>query len=344
MIKIYSIKEVIEASNNILNRTKQKTKLNLIKKSPLKKNVILKKDKPLILTEAVFEEEKKIKEHVHKSDFKKDKKLINQTKQNKLIDELYLKFNKKIKKNTLKVIFELQREVSTLIKQKDLLEISNKQIKKKINNLKIDYTKINNINKILRDDKIKSNEKSIELTKLLDSSQDNVKTLKEEKIQLENDLKDKILLKEQVNKLSENLKSSKDEIKSLKQIKSELEKEISEYKNEDKINKQKIYDISEVENKNKFFQEENLRIGSELLEVKKKHDILKREIDRYEEQKSDLISKINSVNATLNDSNILTSVFKNQVESKANIIEQKKKETNINNNLDEAIKEIFSNK
>ena len=344
MIKIYSIKEVIEASNNILHRTKQKTQLNLIKKPPLKKKIIFKKDKPLILTEELFEEEKIIKERVQKSDFKEDKKFIKQTKQNKLIDELYLKFNKKIKKNTLKVIFELQREVSTLIKVKNLLEISNKQIKNKISNLKTEFTKINNINKILREDKITLNEKSKELTKLLNSSQDNVKSLKEEKIRLENDLKDKILLKEQINKLSENLKSSKDEIKSLKQIKSELEKEISEYKNQDQVNKQKIYDISEVENKNKFFQEENLRIGSELLEVKKKHDILKREIDRYEEQKSDLISKINSVNATLNDSNILTSVFKNQVEPKANKIEQKKKETNINNNIDEAIKEIFSNK
>ena len=122
MIKIYSIKEVIEASNNILHRTKQKTQLNLIKKSPLKKKIIFKKDKPLILTEEAFEEEKIIKERVQKSDFKEDKKFIKQTKQNKLIDELYLKFNKKIKKNTLKVIFELQREVSTLIKVKNSME------------------------------------------------------------------------------------------------------------------------------------------------------------------------------------------------------------------------------
>ena len=50
----------------------------------------------------------------------------------------------------------------------------------------------------------------------------------------------------------------------------------------------KIYDISEVENKNKFFQDENLRIGSELLEVKKKHDILKKEIEKYENQKINL--------------------------------------------------------
>ena len=32
MINIYSIKEVIEASNNILNRTKSKNKVNSVKK------------------------------------------------------------------------------------------------------------------------------------------------------------------------------------------------------------------------------------------------------------------------------------------------------------------------
>ena len=44
MIKIYSIKEVIEASNNILNRTKSKTKVTSEKKSNQKKNTFLKKD------------------------------------------------------------------------------------------------------------------------------------------------------------------------------------------------------------------------------------------------------------------------------------------------------------
>ena len=56
MINIYSIKEVIDASNNILNRTKYKNKVISVKSSNSEKVDILKKEKPLILTDEVFKE------------------------------------------------------------------------------------------------------------------------------------------------------------------------------------------------------------------------------------------------------------------------------------------------
>ena len=68
-----------------------------------------------------------------------------------------------------------------------------------------------------------------------------------------------------------------------------------------------------------FYQEENLRLGTELVETKKKFDILKNEIQKYEKQRSDLISKINSVNDALNDTNVLTNVFNNDVAKKIDI-------------------------
>ena len=61
-----------------------------------------------------------------------------------------------------------------------------------------------------------------------------------------------------------------------------------------------------------------------MLEVKRKYDILKKEIEKYENQKSNLISKINSVNEALNDTNILTNVFENKVENKVKVIDHKK--------------------
>jgi SMC interacting uncharacterized protein involved in chromosome segregation len=67
------------------------------------------------------------------------------------------------------------------------------------------------------------------------------------------------------------------------------------------------------------------------------------EIEKYEKQKSDLISKINSVNDALNDTNVLTNVFENKVENKVKVIDHndlKKK----NSDLDELIKNIFSTK
>ena len=93
-----------------------------------------------------------------------------------------------------------------------------------------------------------------------------------------------------------------------------------------------------------FYQEENVRLGSELMETKKKFEILKSEIEKYEQQRSNLISKINSVNDALNDTNVLTNVFSNDVKPKVNIIDHKKIETKSNLDLNEQIKNIFSNK
>ena len=93
-----------------------------------------------------------------------------------------------------------------------------------------------------------------------------------------------------------------------------------------------------------FYQEENVRLGSELMDTKKKFEILKSEIEKYEKQRSSLISKINSVNDALSDTNVLTTVFDNNVKQKVNIIDHKKIETKINIDLNEQVKNIFSNK
>ena len=93
-----------------------------------------------------------------------------------------------------------------------------------------------------------------------------------------------------------------------------------------------------------FYQEENVRLGSELMETKKKFEILKSEIEKYEQQRSNLISKINSVNDALKDTNVLTNVFNNDVKPKVNIIDHKKIETKSNIDLNEQVKNIFSNK
>jgi len=70
-----------------------------------------------------------------------------------------------------------------------------------------------------------------------------------------------------------------------------------------------INNINLENEKIKFYQEENLRIGGELLETKKKFDMVKSEIDKYEQQRSNLIAKINSVNEALENTNVVTNVF-----------------------------------
>ena len=135
-------------------------------------------------------------------------------------------------------------------------------------------------------------------------------------------------------------------------LNSKLQKEIDYINNKISNNFEKSYpDNGDVKiqtighnsnTKVDFYQEENLRLGSELLDTKKKFEILKNEIEKYENQRSDLISKINSVNDVINDSNVLTNVFENKIEPKVNILDpqniQKKDETNLN----EKVKAIFS--
>lgn len=94
-----------------------------------------------------------------------------------------------------------------------------------------------------------------------------------------------------------------------------------------------------------FYQEENLRLGNELVETKKKFEILKNEVEKYEKQRSSLISKINSVNDALKDTNVLTNVFENNInEKKVNILDHSKiKKINFED-INDKIKNIFENK
>ena len=103
---------------------------------------------------------------------------------------------------------------------------------------------------------------------------------------------------------------------------------------------------SNLENeKVKFYQEENLRIGGELLETKKKFDMVKSEIEKYEQQRSNLIAKINSVNEALENTNVVTNVFENEItKPKISIIDHKnlKKNNDQKKDINEKIKKIFS--
>jgi len=137
-------------------------------------------------------------------------------------------------------------------------------------------------------------------------------------------------------------------------LNSKLQKEIDYINNEivnnfekfkTNLNKGKNESIGHNSNtKVDFYQEENLRLGSELVETKKKFEILKNEVEKFENQRSNLISKINSVNEVINDSNVLTNVFENKIERKINIIDPKNIQKKPEHDLNEQVKAIFSKK
>ena len=103
--------------------------------------------------------------------------------------------------------------------------------------------------------------------------------------------------------------------------------------------------VNPENDKVKFYQEENVRLGGELLETKKKFDMVKSEIDKYEHQRSNLISKINSVNEALESTNIVTNVFENELSKpKVTVVDHRniqKTQPEIQD-INEEIKKIFS--
>jgi len=129
-----------------------------------------------------------------------------------------------------------------------------------------------------------------------------------------------------------------------KQKNFDLENMLAQIKVDEDKNLENSNFIKKLEDKIKFYQDENIRVGTELLETKKKSEILKDEVEKYENQRSNLISQINSVNDTIKDSNILTSVFENKIESKINIIDPQNTQKKPEHDLNEQIKAIFSKK
>lgn len=97
----------------------------------------------------------------------------------------------------------------------------------------------------------------------------------------------------------------------------------------EKIN---VKSVNVINNKERFYQEENLRLSNELHETIKKLNIMREEIGKFEDQRSNMIKKINSINNEIQDSNVMTNVFSNNIEKeKIKIIDHN---SNKNNDLD----------
>ena len=110
---------------------------------------------------------------------------------------------------------------------------------------------------------------------------------------------------------------------------------------------QQIYNETKDKTENlklNIIQEENLRISNELFESRKKIDIMRQEVEKYNKQRTDLINKINSVNEIVKDTNVLTTVFDNNlIKPKIKILDPERPMVN-NKNIEEEIKNIFIKK
>jgi hypothetical protein len=144
------------------------------------------------------------------------------------------------------------------------------------------------------------------------------------------------VLSEQISEL--NRKIDQLSVNSITKLDRESNEEITYPINNNEISEASNTEVS-------FYQKENLRISNELYEAQKKFEIMKNEIKKFQNQRSNLIEKINSVNDVIQDSNIVTNVFENnEIQKRINV-----KDPEISNkaskiDLDLEIEKIFSKK
>ena len=98
--------------------------------------------------------------------------------------------------------------------------------------------------------------------------------------------------------------------------------------------------LTELNNKLKFYQDENLRLSRDLSNSQETHHIIKKQLNDFEKQKNQISNQIQELNNSLSKSNLITPTFVNELPPEAS---QDLK--NLNNqdmtNLNETIKEIF---
>ena len=426
MINIYSIKEILEASDNILTSpTKNKDpsflddgiidnkkRINISLDNPLTlKNTDTKKNIPTDIEKIILEaENSQLKNKITVNELPDNNKteallVENKISQKELIDDLYKKFGKKIKKNTLQLILELKKNINFLTKNISDLKQDKKEIEKNNINLNNNILELKSNEKnlesnlkqsiggfnslydkhkslklnfnVLEEDQLYKQKKINETSELSQKLENKIKNLDEQLIEYKDNesilvskvkkLENYILINDNSNeeltnkndilkKKNQELKVKLDavghidvyleEITQLKLKNKDLENTIEKLKSYEDNNDQNLNIISELENKIKYYQEENIRISNQLYEANKRFDIIKSEIEVLQDQRSSLITKINSVNDVIGNSKIITNVFNSpeSIKNEINIQNPLKKIEAKHADINEEILNIFKNK
>ena len=116
MIKIFSIKEIVDASEKLLDTSNDKISKNLNLDYKEKKTIDHSKsfDKPLVLENELENTDEVTNNKNLMIKDEQNSKLItkneNYSDRQEVINELYMLFNKKVKKSTIKIIIDQQKE------------------------------------------------------------------------------------------------------------------------------------------------------------------------------------------------------------------------------------------
>ena len=324
MDKHFSISEIIKASDDILNTPSKSSKINNIKitknnySSPLLLiNEITKNNysSPLLLVNEISKNVSPKANMSFINNLNKNNININEKIKNEIINELYNFFKKKIKKNTLKLIFDQQIKIKKFQKEIEYLNESKKILENNNHDLQ------SNLNQIIEDKKILENNNH--------DLQSNLNQIIEDKKVLENNNHD--------------LQSSLDKIIEEKEMLIEKNTRAQEELSLEKsnlLNNSNNEKLTELNNKLKFYQDENLRLSRDLSNSQETHHIIKKQLNDFEKQKNQISNQIQELNNSVSKSNLIEHTFVNELPPEAS---QDLK--NLNNqdmtNLNETIKKIF---
>ena len=309
MDKHFSTSEIIKASDDILNTPSKSLKINNIK---ITKNNY---SSPLLLVNEISKNASPKANMSFINNLNKNNININEKIKNEIINELYNLFKKKIKKNTLKIIFDQQIEIKKFQKKIEYLNESKKILENNNHDLQ------SSLNQIIEDKKILENNNH--------DLQSNLNQIIEDKKILENNNHD--------------LQSSLDKIIEEKEMLIEKNTRAQEELSLEKsnlLNNSNNEKLTELNNKLKFYQDENLRLSRDLSNSQETHHIIKKQLNDFEKQKNQISNQIQELNNSVSKSNLITPTFVNELPPEAS---QDLK--NLNNqdmiNLNETIKKIF---
>ena len=334
-MKIYSIKEIVEASNNILKPRNS----NIENKQKEKKKIETKTDifkTPLVLNNEISRPQKNEISSINQVKIKPEIK-------DEIINEIYLFLKKKVKKNTLKIIIDEQLEIKNLKNQINFLKLNKNELLDDYKNLEKKYgISLENYEKI----KIENQN----IIKVNNELKYNLSKISGENSQLSIEIKD---LKSELNDKDFYIDSTNKKNRSFEINNAELKNTISRYvintkklKNEiDEIKNFKENEIDEKNKKIKFYQDENVRLSGELISFQRKNENIRLNLNDIELEKQKISDKIKELNKSIEEkTNIVSTNFVNEpskkpkVDESSNLSELNESEQK---SLDEVISRIF---
>ena len=334
-MKIYSIKEIVEASNNILNSKNSNIENKQIEKEKIKTKTDIFKT-PLVLNNEISRPQKDEITSINQVKIKPEIK-------DEIINEIYLFLKKKVKKNTLKIIIDEQLEIKNLKNQINFLKLNKDKLLDDYRNLEKKYgISLENYEKI----KIENQN----IIKVNNELKYNLSKISGENSQLSMEIKD---LKSELNDKDLYIDSTNKKNRSFEINNAELKNTISRYvintkKLKKEIDELKNFKENEMDEKNKkikFYQDENVRLSGELISFQRKNENIRLNLSDIELEKQKISDKIKELNKSIEEkTNIVSTNFVNETSKKPNV-EESSNLSELNESeqksLDEVISRIF---